>query len=76
MSILNVDNISFGYDDKTILKNISFRLLKGEHAGLVGDNGAGKTTLFKILTDKLISDAGTISWSKNLNIGYLDQNIL
>lgn len=76
MSILNVDNISFGYDDKTILKNISFRLLKGEHAGLVGDNGAGKTTLFKILTGKLISDEGSIGWSNNVKVGYLDQHIM
>lgn len=76
MSILNVDNISFGYDDKTILKNISFRLLKGEHAGLVGPNGAGKTTLFKILTGKLICDEGSIKLSNNINVGYLDQHIL
>lgn len=75
MSILNVDNISFGYDDKTILKNISFRLLKGEHAGLVGDNGAGKTTLFNILTGNLIPDQGNITWSSNVKIGCLDQHI-
>lgn len=76
MSILNVDNISFGYDDKTILKNISFRLLKNEHAGLVGDNGTGKTTLFKLLTGKLIPDEGSIHWSSTAQIGYLDQHIV
>jgi len=76
MSILNVDNISFGYDDKTILKNISFRLLKGEHAGLVGDNGTGKTTLFKILTGNLISDEGRVSLASNIKVGHLDQHIM
>lgn len=76
MSMLNVDNISFGYDDKTIIKNISFRLLKGDHAGLVGDNGAGKTTLFKILTGKLISDEGSVKWASNIKVGYLDQHIM
>lgn len=76
MSILNVDSISFGYDDKTILKNISFRLLKGEHAGLVGDNGAGKTTLFKILTGKLVGDEGTVRLASNIKVGYLDQHIV
>jgi ATPase subunit of ABC transporter with duplicated ATPase domains len=76
LSILNVDNISFGYDDKTILKNISFRLLKGEHAGLVGDNGTGKTTLFNILTGELIADEGNLQWSSNLKIGYLEQHIM
>lgn len=75
MSILNVENLSFGFGDKTILKNISFRLLKGEHAGLVGNNGAGKTTLFNILTGKLIPDDGTVNWSSSVKIGHLDQHI-
>lgn len=75
MSILNVDNLTFGFGDKTILKNISFRLLKGEHAGLVGTNGAGKTTLFNILTGKLVPDEGTIHWISSARPGYLDQHI-
>lgn len=74
MSILNVENLSFGFEDKAILKNVSFRLLKGEHAGLVGVNGAGKTTFFNILTGKLIPDKGTVYRSKSANIGYLDQH--
>lgn len=74
MSILNVENLSFGFGDKTVLKNISFRLLKGEHAGLVGVNGAGKTTFFNILTGKLIPDKGTVYRPKSINIGYLDQH--
>ncbi len=63
MSILNIENISFSFGDKTIFKNMSLRLLKGEHAGLVGVNGAGKTTLFNILTEKLICDEGTFKGS-------------
>ncbi len=38
MSILNIENLSFSFGDKTIFKNMSLRLLKGEHAGLVGVN--------------------------------------
>ena len=75
MSILNVENLSFGFGDKVILKNISFRLLKGEHAALVGTNGAGKTTLFNILTGKLIPDDGDVKWASAVNIGHLDQHI-
>ena len=52
MSVLNVENLSFSFGDKPVLKNISFALQKGEHAGLVGINGAGKTTFFNILIDK------------------------
>jgi ATPase subunit of ABC transporter with duplicated ATPase domains len=75
MSILNVENLCFGFGDKTVLKNISFRLLKGEHVGLVGINGAGKTTFFNILTGRLVPDDGTVSWSTKHNIGYLDQHL-
>lgn len=74
MSILNVENLSFGFGDKIVLKNVSFRLLKGEHAGLVGVNGAGKTTFFNILTGKLLPDEGTVNKHPSLNIGYLDQH--
>ncbi|WP_158534721.1 ATP-binding cassette domain-containing protein [Romboutsia maritimum] len=42
MSILTVENMSHGFGDRDIFKNISFRLLKGEHIGLVGANGEGK----------------------------------
>ncbi len=73
MSILNIENISFDFGDKTIFKNASFRLLKGEHAGLVGVNGAGKTTLFNILTEKLICDEGNFSKASSCKIGYLKQ---
>lgn len=74
MSILNVENISFGFGDKTILRSISFRLLKGEHVGLIGANGAGKTTFFNILTGGLIADEGSVSKPADIKIGYLDQH--
>lgn len=74
MSIINVENLNFSFGDKAILNNISFRLLKEDHAGLVGSNGAGKTTLFNILTGRLVPDSGTIQYSSSKKIGYLDQH--
>lgn len=74
MSIINVENLNFSFGDKTILNNISFKLLKDDHAGLVGSNGAGKTTIFNILTGKLIPDSGTLQCSSSRKIGYLDQH--
>ena len=53
---------------------MSFRLLKGEHIGLVGANGEGKSTFFNIVTDKLMPDEGKIQWAKNVRVGYLDQH--
>ena len=74
MSILNVENLTHGFGDRAIFNNVSFRLLKGEHIGLIGANGEGKSTFMNIITGKLMPDEGNIEWSKNVRIGYLDQH--
>jgi ATPase subunit of ABC transporter with duplicated ATPase domains len=74
MSILNVENVSHGFGSRKILENASFRLLKGEHVGLVGANGEGKTTFLNIITGKLMPDQGKIEWCSRITTGYLDQH--
>ena len=74
MSILNVEHLSHGFGDRAIFDDVSFRLLKGEHIGLIGANGEGKSTFMSIITDKLMPDAGKIEWAKNVRVGYLDQH--
>lgn len=74
MSILNVEHLSHGFGDRAIFQDVSFRLLKGEHIGLVGANGEGKSTFFKIVTDQMMPDEGKIEWAKNVRVGYLDQH--
>lgn len=74
MSILNVENLTHGFGDRAIFNNVSFRLLKGEHIGLIGANGEGKSTFMNIITGKLQPDEGKIEWAKNVRIGYLDQH--
>lgn len=74
MSILNVEHLSHGFGDRAIFADVSFRLLKGEHIGLVGANGEGKSTFMNIVTGKLMPDEGTVEWSKNVRVGYLDQH--
>ncbi|MEG2813674.1 MAG: ABC-F family ATP-binding cassette domain-containing protein, partial [Oscillospiraceae bacterium] len=74
MSILNVENVSHDFGGRQILDNASFRLLKGEHIGLVGANGEGKTTFLNIITGKLMPDEGKIEWCKRITTGYLDQH--
>ena len=59
---------------RAIFNDVSFRLLKGEHIGLVGANGEGKSTFMNIVTGKLQPDEGKIEWSKNVKVGYLDQH--
>lgn len=74
MSILTVTNLNHGFGGREILKNVNFRLLKGEHVGLIGANGEGKSSFMNIITGKLEPDEGQIEWSKRVRVGYLDQH--
>ena len=74
MSILNVEHLTHGFGDRAIFDDVSFRLLKGEHIGLIGANGEGKSTFMNIITGRLMPDEGNIEWAKNVRVGYLDQH--
>ena len=74
MSILNVEHLSHGFGDRAIFQDVSFRLLKGEHIGLIGANGEGKSTFMSIIIGKLQPDEGKVEWAKNVRVGYLDQH--
>ncbi|MDQ0245038.1 ATPase subunit of ABC transporter with duplicated ATPase domains [Bacillus fengqiuensis] len=74
MSVLTVKNLSHGFGDRAIFNDVSFRLLKGEHIGLIGANGEGKSTFMNIITGKLEPDEGKVEWSKKVRVGYLDQH--
>ena len=74
MSILNVEHLTHGFGDRAIFNDVSFRLLKGEHVGLIGANGEGKSTFMNIITGKLMPDEGKVEWAKNARVGYLDQH--
>ncbi|MGB8957194.1 MAG: ABC-F family ATP-binding cassette domain-containing protein [Tumebacillaceae bacterium] len=75
MSLLQVEGVTHSFGDKTVFRNVSFRLLAGEHVGLVGTNGAGKSTLLKILTGDLLPDEGRVEWMSGLQLGHLEQHI-
>ena len=74
MSIITVEHLSHGFGDRAIFNDVSFRLLKGEHIGLIGANGEGKSTFMNIITGTLQPDEGKIEWSKHAKVGYLDQH--
>ncbi|MDR0266807.1 ABC-F family ATP-binding cassette domain-containing protein [Paenibacillus sp.] len=75
MSVLNVTDVTHMYGDQITFQYLNFRLLAGEHAGLVGVNGAGKSTLFRLLTGSLLPDAGQIEWAPQIRVGFLEQHI-
>lgn len=74
MSILQVEKMSHSFGGRVIFEDVSFRLLKGEHIGLVGANGEGKSTFMNIITNKLKPEEGKVFWSNAVKVGYLDQN--
>lgn len=74
MSLLTVEDLSHSYGGRVLFKNVSFRLLPGEHVGLVGANGVGKSTLMNILTGQLLKDQGKVEWTPRVHYGYLDQH--
>lgn len=74
MSIVNVSHVSHSFGGRQILEDVSFRLLNGEHVGLIGANGEGKSTFLNILTGKLIPEEGTVEWCNRITVGYMDQH--
>ena len=73
MSYLNVTNVSHSFGGRQILENVSFKLLRGEHVGLVGANGEGKSTFLNIVTGHVLPDEGKVEWPGKVTVGYLDQ---
>ncbi|MGG4489433.1 ABC-F family ATP-binding cassette domain-containing protein [Metabacillus idriensis] len=74
MSLLTIEKLSHSFGDRTLFKDVSFRLLPGEHVGLVGANGVGKSTMMNIMTKELIHDTGKVEWTPGVHYGYLDQH--
>ncbi len=73
MNLLTASNLAKSYPLKDIFENVSFKIEKGEKAGLIGANGAGKTTLFNILTGEIAPDSGDIYIAGDVKVGYLKQ---
>jgi len=71
--VLEVSNISFKYDDRTIINDFSTLIQRGDKIGLIGANGAGKSTLLKLLLKQLEPTSGTIEQGTKLEIAYFDQ---
>lgn len=74
MSLLTVEDVAQNFGERQLFKDVSFRLLAGEHVGLVGANGVGKSTLMNILTGKQLKDSGKVEWTPRVRYGYLDQH--
>ncbi|ATA68617.1 glycosyl transferase family 2 [Capnocytophaga cynodegmi] len=73
--MLNVHDLSVSFQGEYLFENVAFMLNAGDRVGLIGKNGAGKSTMLKLLAKELKPDSGTIATDKEMNIGFLKQDI-
>ena len=73
MNYLSAENLTKSYGDRTLFRNLTFGISRGDKIAIVGANGSGKTTLLSILAGAMPPDAGLVSVRKDISIGYLDQ---
>ncbi len=71
--VAEMNQVSFAYGDKTILRDLNLSVVRGDRIGIIGPNGAGKTTLLKVLLGQLEPTGGTVRLGTNLEILYFDQ---
>ena len=72
--VVELENVSYGYDDRTIVKNVNFLVQRGDRIGVIGRNGAGKSTLIKLMLGELSAKEGEIRLGSKQQIAYFDQN--
>ena len=72
--VIEVEGLSKGYGDKSLIQNLSFNLPAGGIVGIIGANGAGKTTLFRMITDTEKPDSGSLRIGETVQLGYVDQS--
>ncbi len=73
-TVIEIDDLSKGYDDRLLIEGLSFSLPPGGIVGVIGPNGAGKTTLFRMLTGEEKPDRGAIRIGDSVNLGYVNQS--
>ena len=71
--VVDVEDLSFAYGDRSIVDGFSTAIMRGDKVGLIGPNGVGKTTLLRLLLGELTPDSGRIKLGTNLKIAYFDQ---
>lgn len=71
--VIEAENISFGYNGNTVIKNFSTTVMRGDRVGIMGPNGCGKSTLIKLLLKQIETVTGFVKHGTKLDIAYSDQ---
>ncbi len=72
--VLEVEKVSKRFEENQVLKNVSFKVKRGEKVAILGPNGVGKSTLLKILTNHLKADEGQFIWGYETHVSYFAQD--
>ena len=71
--VAELENVSKRFGDKTVVRDFSARIVRGDKVGFIGPNGAGKTTLLKLILGQLEADSGTVRNGTRIEVAYFDQ---
>ncbi|HEY6642509.1 ATP-binding cassette domain-containing protein [Povalibacter sp.] len=71
--VAELENVNKTFGDRSIVRDLSLRIMRGDRLGLIGANGAGKSTLIKLILGRLQPDSGTVKLGTNLLVAYFDQ---
>ncbi len=71
--IISLEGITKRYDDKQLIKDFSYTLLRNDRIGIIGENGCGKSTLLKIINGLVSADSGVLEIGQTVSIGYFSQ---
>ncbi|MCP1679727.1 ATP-binding cassette subfamily F protein uup [Kerstersia gyiorum] len=71
--VAELESVSKTFGDRTVIRDYSTAIMRGDRIGIIGPNGAGKTTLLKIMLGELAPDSGTVRLGSKLQVAYFDQ---
>ena len=71
--VVELHGVTKGYDGRTLIRDLSVEIPRGDRLGIIGANGSGKTTLLELITGRIAPDAGTVERGPTVSIGYYDQ---
>src|SRR6476620_11000250 len=74
MTVLQVEDLRFGFAGDTLFESVTFSLALGERAAIVAPNGAGKSTLLRLVAKEIEPDAGAVVVKKDVSVGYYRQS--
>ncbi len=71
--VIDAEGVSFGYGERSVIRDLTTTILRGDKVGLIGSNGSGKTTMLRLLLGELAPRQGTIRHGTNLEVSYFEQ---